>query len=290
MILAMLATTVLHAQSPDPAELLGRVRALIGNPIASPRDIADLTETLKSLDSLKWQHTQSPSYEQQLQNSLLAEATELMRRKISLTTAIDFAVSREIWNLAAECSHRAGNAADALNYAQRWLDADPTSFGRRVEWLVIRAKCGEDVRPEIDAMIAGKSDLIHEHAWRLVLAWNLSADQPGVPPADAARSEFLGKLVAAAAPDHAVAIRITAINTKFQSGANVNAEITAFLSSLQGKLPTNKGVILFNAFSPATATREEAISFYDTLLRSVEANAGSAPFLRRILDQKTKLQ
>jgi cytochrome c-type biogenesis protein CcmH/NrfG len=87
-----------------------------------------------------------------------------------------------------------------------------------------------------------------------------------------------------------VAIRITAINTKFQSGANVNAEITAFLSSLQGKLPTNKGVILFNAFSPAAATREEAISFYDTLLRSVEANAGSAPFLRRILDQKTKLQ
>jgi len=290
LLLALLAASSLHAESPDQAELLSRVRALAGNPIASPRDVADLTQTLQALDFIKWQHAQSLTYEQQLQNSLLAEATDLIRRKVSLATAIDFAANREIWNLAADYSHRAGKETDALNFAQRWLDADPTSYGRRVEWWVIRAKCGEDVRQEIDASLVGKTDLTHEHSWRLVLAWNQSAIHAGETSSDVARAEFLGKLLTSAAPEHSIAIRITAINTKFQSGANVNAEIVAFLGTLQGKLPPNKAVILFNAFSPALATKDEAISFYDTLLRSVEADANSAPLLRRILDQKTKLQ
>jgi hypothetical protein len=85
-------------------------------------------------------------------------------------------------------------------------------------------------------------------------------------------------------------IRVSALLMRSTAGQNVNGEIMSLLSGIQGALPLQQASALFNAFSPTTATNAETLAFYDALLRSVEANAVSAPFLRKILDQKLKLQ
>lgn len=288
MAAALLAGNTL-AQTTEPADLLQRVGTLNKQSLPSPREVADTLVAAKAATPTPWNEGDNLTYEQKFQNELIAGTTELMARKVSFATAFDYAKARAAWHLAYIWADRMGDRDEALTCVGKWVQAAPTVPVRNAELLHLRAKYGQDVRTDVEALFRDHRDLTHYTAWRLAAAWQRSAEKAG-----ALNAESFNVLLASAV-DSVVAAdkpqtRVSAVLMRSTTGQNVNAEIMTMLAGTQGTLPLPQASALFDAFSLTTATNEETLAFYDALLRSVEANAKSAPFLRKILDQKLKLQ
>lgn len=273
----------------EPAELLQRVTDLTAAPHPSPRDVADTLEAAKAATPGLWTHGGPLGYEQKFQNQLIASTAELMARKVSFNTALDYATQHEAWHLAFPWADRLDKRELAIDCAERWLQGDPASPVRRAALLGLRAKYGQDVRTEVEAIFRDRNELDPLTAWRLALAWQRSAQKAGGMN-EAAFNAMLASAVEAAPADHKLAVEVTTLLMRAKAGQNMNAPIMSRLADLQGTLPLHQATALFDAFTPTTATNQETLAFYDALLRAVEANAQSARFIRKILDQKLKLQ
>lgn len=292
-IVIMMAVTLIAgntlAETPEPGEIMPRIIELNKQSLPSPRDVADILEVAKAATPTPWNEGADLTYEQKFHNELIAGTTELMARKVSFATAFDYAKAHAAWHLAYVWADRMGDQDEALACVEKWVQADPTAPVRNAERLHLRAKYGQDVRTEVETWFRDRRDLTHYAAWRLAAAWQRAAEK-----ADAMNTESFNVLLAAAVNSVVAAdrtqTRVSALLMRSTASQNVNGEIMTLLSGIQGTLPLQQASALFNAFSPTTATNAETLAFYDALLRSVEANAGSAPFLRKILDQKLKLQ
>ncbi len=287
MAAALLAGNTL-AQIPELTDLLQRVTTTTQQ--STPlRDMLDTVEAAKAATPMMWNEGSNQTDEQKLQNKLIAATTELMARKVSFTTAFDYAKSREAWYLAYVWASRADNRDEALACAEKWVQANPSALGRTAELLNLRAKYGQDVRTEVEALFRDRRDLAHLTAWWLAEAWRKSGEKAGAMTTESFNA-MLTSAVDSVVDADKFFIRVSVVLMRAKAGQNVNAEIMTLLAGIQGTLPLHQANALFDAFSFTTATNAETLAFYDALLRSVEANAKSAPFLRKILDQKLKLQ
>lgn len=294
MLAAALLAGNLSAQTASETDaMINRLFAARDQAVSSPAEVAALLSEAKNMGPASWAYG-TLTKEQESANMLIHATATLMARKVSFATALDHVVGRSAWELAVLYGRRAPDPKVAIGYAAKWVEADPSSLSARIELLLVRAIEGkEDIRGDLDALLAANpGGLSGYHGYRAIFVWNNAAKLHAGPIPLADAEAFLTRLEAAVAQDPANLrqARLHALAYRASLGGNVNAEIMALLGTVHGTLPLGQAEILFGAFFPAKATNTEALAFYDAMLRAVEANAKSAPFLRKILDQKTKLQ
>jgi len=177
MAAALLAGT--SSAQTEPAALLQRVNELTATAYPSPRDVAETLEAARAATPNLWNGGSNLTYEEKFRNELIASTAELMARKVSFNTALDYATQHEAWHLAIPWADRLDKRDLAIECAEKWLAAAATSPARRSALLHLRAKYGQDVRPEVEAIFSSHDDLDHLTAWRLALAWQRSAQKTG---------------------------------------------------------------------------------------------------------------
>ena len=73
------------------------------------------------------------------------------------------------------------------------------------------------------------------------------------------------------------------------SGQNENAAIVAYLQTQKQFISGGVANVLYGAFNPVVASKEDLLAFYGLLLQSVESNQQNAAFIGKVLDQQNKL-
>ena len=296
-MIAMLAAALLagNLNAQTSAEIDAMILRLLEarDKPASPAAVSALIHEAKPMSTAPWAYGQITP-EQSRNNMLIHSLASLMGRKVSFATAREYCVEKQAWEFAVVYGRRAPNPTVAIGYAENWVAADSASLSAKLELLLVRAYEGkQDIREELDALLADNlGTLTSVQASRAILAWNRAAhlDSPMVVLEDA--KDFLGRLLAATAPnpDNLRNARAHALAYRASLNEDVNAEIMELLGTVKGTLKQEHAEILYGAFKPVAASNAQLAAFYDALLHAVEAKPASAAFLRKILDQKLKLQ
>lgn len=288
-MVAILVAGSLSAQTVDKADLLDATEALSREERPQLREVEAVVKAT-SAQAGNWTEGANLTYEQQLDNQLIAAAARLRADKVSTATAIDFAKDHLAWGLAIDFAIRGKREwPEVLGYVDSWIAADPTDIQRPARKLLLRAWADEDVRTDVEAMVAATNPVGGRTGEYLLGAWIESAEDAGVT--DVATYEaFFNSLINAATGRDQLTIRIHTLLRRSQLGANVNAELLTLVAGLQESVPARAVQPLYYAFQPGLATNEEQLTFYDGLLRTIELNESTAKTIRKIQDQKLKFE
>ncbi len=289
MLAAIVFAGNLTAQTVDKADLLAATEALVREERPSLHEIAAVVEATEA-QAGTWTDAPVRTYEQQLDNDLIAAACRLRADRVSIPTALDFAKDHEAWGLAVDFAIRGKRPwPEVLGYVDSWIASDPSATDRPARKLLIRSWADEDVRADVETMVAGTNALAARAGEYLIGAWVESAEDAGVTDV-AAYETFFDSLINSSTGRDQLAIRIHTLLRRSQLGRNVNAELLTLVEGLQENVPSRAVQPLYYAFQPGLATNEEQLAFYDGLLRTIELTEASAKTIRKIQDQKLKFE
>lgn len=277
-----------NMQAQTVLEMTQRVKDLTKNPASSVIETDALIQQVKAMTSTPFNNGSTLSPEQQNYNELVNQTVTMLNTKVSKVASNDYAKSREAWNIARSDAYFAGRGDEAIDYANRLRLANATP-GPFSEWIFVRAHFGQDVRADVKAAIAAPRGWSMSSIPRLAQAWILSAQNSNDLKAEelnAVLADMLAVFSKSAPLTRETAVRFLAMRAA--TGQNVNADILTLMGSIRRTLPWTDAEKLTAAFNIGATNPAEIVAFYDAILCAVEVTEESAPFIRKILDQKLK--